>query len=44
MIESVRTHEAGEYFILNFVDLTHLFHDLPIRKVVTLYLMFYGSG
>ena len=42
--ESSLTHEAGEYFILNFVDLTLLFHDLPIRKVVTLCLMFYGSG
>ena len=31
--KSARTHEAGEYFTLKFVDLTLLFHDLPIRKV-----------
>ena len=31
--ESSLTHEAGEYFILNFVDLTLLFHDLPLFNV-----------
>ena len=44
MRKSVRTHEAREYFTLKFVDLTLLFHDLPIRKVVIFCLMFYGSG
>ena len=44
MRESPLTLEAAEFFILNFVDLTLLFHDLPIRKVVTLCLMFYGGG